>query len=39
MIEETKINRLQNFFEWLYGRCQNVHYMTDEQMENIIEKL
>lgn len=35
----SKTERINKFFEWLHERVKTIHYVTDEQFENIIEKL
>jgi hypothetical protein len=34
----TSQERLSDFHDWLYSKVQSVHYMTDDQFENIVDK-
>ena len=34
-----KIEKMQDFYGWLYDKVQNVHLITNDQFDNIIEKL
>lgn len=34
-----KINKLEKFYEWLYGRVKSVHRVNESEMYNIMEKL
>lgn len=35
----TKIDKMKQFHNWLYERVKNVHPMTPEAFDNIIEKI
>lgn len=35
----SKIEKMNQFYEWLYTKVQNIHVIDDNEFENIIEKL
>ena len=35
----AKIEKTQAFFEWLHEKIKTIHVVSNEEFENIIEKL
>lgn len=35
----TKIDKMKAFHEWLYEKVKNIHPMTSEVFDNIIQKI
>ena len=35
----TDIKKTQAFFDWLYEKIKTVHVVSDQEFENIIDKL
>jgi len=38
-MQNTKIEKMKRFHKWLYETVQNIHVLTDQEFENIIEKI
>lgn len=36
---KADIKKTEAFFDWLYNKVKNIHIVTNEEFENIIEKL
>ena len=36
---DSKIKKMQKFHKLLYETVQNIHVLTDQEFENIIEKI
>ena len=39
MKQETKIDRMNNFLEWMEKTIQSVHIITDKTFVRILEKI
>jgi hypothetical protein len=36
--KNSKIEKTQDFFNWLHEKIKTIHVVTNEEFENIIEK-